>query len=203
MKCSILLSLAYLCLCATQILSLLSIFNNTRGKSTQALKKEILDLSRSVKRGLIETPQQRAQMADLFEQLEKKNPNKAPLASPLVNKVWSLEYTTSDAILGRGQSPKVGPILQVIDAINLKAVNSETVRYFNIFNVNNKVTADLAPVSPSQVNVQFKVFTIGPFSFKAPSAFKGSLDVTYLDSEMRLSRGDKGNIFVLTKFSDL
>lgn len=58
-------------------------------------------------------------------------------------------------------------------------------------------------MSKSKVAVQFKQFSIGPITFNAPSSFKGELDVTYLDKEVRLSRGDKGNIFVLTSYSEL
>jgi PAP_fibrillin len=85
-----------------------------------------------------------------------------------------------------------------IDNKNLKAENAEVVSYFGI-NVKRKVTADLTQSSPSKVNVQFKRFTIGPVSFNAPASFGGFIDVTYLDEDMRLTRGDKGNIFVLTK----
>jgi PAP_fibrillin len=49
------------------------------------------------------------------------------------------------------------------------------------------------------VNVQFKQFEIGALKIKAPAKARGALDTTYLDSELRLSRGDKGNIFVLIK----
>jgi hypothetical protein len=41
---------------------------------------------------------------------------------------------------------------------------------------------------------------LGPIGFDAPKdKFKGALDITYLDEEFRLTRGDKGNIFVLTR----
>ena len=91
----------------------------------------------------------------------------------------------------------------MIDAINLKAQNSETVDY-GLFKIDRKVTADLTPISKSKVAVQFKQFSIGPLlKFNAPSSFKGELDVTYVDSNVRLSRGDKGNIFVLTPYSEL
>jgi PAP_fibrillin len=86
----------------------------------------------------------------------------------------------------------------LIDNKNLKAENAEVVNYFGV-NVNRKVTADLVQASPSKVNVQFKRFTIGPVSFNTPASFRGFIDVTYLDEDMRLTRGDKGNIFVLTK----
>ena len=88
----------------------------------------------------------------------------------------------------------------MIDAVNLKAENSETVDYGFGFKINRKVTADLTPMSKSKVAVQFKQFSIGPLKFNAPSSFKGELDVTYVDSNVRLSRGDKGNIFVLTSY---
>jgi hypothetical protein len=84
------------------------------------------------------------------------------------------------------------------DTANLKAENREVVNYFGI-NVKRKVDAEISPISKSAVSVQFKRFTVGPISFACPPSFKGSLDITYLDSELRLSRGDKGNIFVLTK----
>ena len=50
------------------------------------------------------------------------------------------------------------------------------------------------PVSESQVNVQFKKFKIlGLIPVTAPDSAKGSLDTTFLDEEMRISRGDRGN----------
>ncbi|KAG0448709.1 hypothetical protein HPP92_027704 [Vanilla planifolia] len=33
--------------------------------------------------------------------------------------------------------------------------------------------------------------------FKAPGSGRGELEITYLDEEIRISRGDKGNLFVL------
>ena len=173
------------------------------GGSVSTLKAEILNLAKAVNRGLTETPQQREEMLGLFEQLEKKNKYKESLKSPLINAVWNLQYTTSDSILGRNGSPKVGNILQIIDGPNLYAKNSETVNYFGLFKVPRTVTAALTPISGSKVAVQFKRFTAGPLAFNAPESFKGELDITYIDEDLRLSRGDKGNIFVLTRFADL
>lgn len=56
-----------------------------------------------------------------------------------------------------------------------------------------QVSAALTPVSDSQVDVQFKQFKIlGLIPITAPESAKGSLSVSYLDEELRISRGDKG-----------
>jgi hypothetical protein len=113
-------------------------------------KEEILNLARKVNKGLTETSEERQRILELFEQLEKKNPTKKPLASAKVNAVWRLEYTTSDSILSRKGLKKVGPVLQTIDAAKLFAQNSETVSFFGI-PIPRKVTAALTPISDSEV----------------------------------------------------
>ena len=185
------------------ILSLASSFTSSFNFISQPqrikLKNEILDLANETKRGLTESTEQKEKMRELFEKLEKLNPTSNPLKTDLVNGDWSLEYTTSDSILGKGGFPRVGPIVQMIDTTTLSAMNSETVKYFGILPVPRKVTAELRPVNNQLTDVQFKRFSIGPVGFDAPESFKGSLDVTYVDDDLRLTRGDKGNIFVLTR----
>ncbi len=142
-------------------------------------------------------------MENLFAQLEALNPTRNPLIvtknKPSIDGDWSLDYTTSDSILGKGGYPRIGPIIQNIDTVTLSAKNSEIIQYFYLFNVPRSVTAELSPVNGQLTNVKFKKFMIGPLGFNAPDSFRGSLDITYLDEEMRLTRGDKGNIFVLTR----
>ena len=149
--------------------------------------------------GLTETVEEREQIEKLFKLLEAKSPTSSPLTQPSkADGIWSLEYTTSDSILGRGGYERIGPILQMIDTKNLKAENSETIGFFGL-KIPRKVTAELTPMTKSKVGVLFKVFSIGPIKFNAPSTFTGELDITYVDEDLRLSRGDKGNLFVLTR----
>ena len=175
------------------------------GSKVSTLKTEILNLAEQTNRGLTESMEQAEKMMKMFEELEKLNPTKKVLESPLTRGKWLLRYTTSDSILGRGGPPRVGEIVQVLDTKNLKASNSEVVKY-GPFNLARKVRAELTPISSSEVAVQFKQFEFGdpPLFLKvpAPKSFKGRLDVTYVDNDLRLSRGDKGNIFVLVKESD-
>lgn len=65
--------------------------------------------------------------------------------------------------------------------------------------VQRQVMAALTPTSPSAVDVQFQEFTVGPLKINAPDRLKSALDITYVDEEMRISRGSKGNLFVLVK----
>lgn len=74
------------------------------------------------------------------------------------------------------------------------ARNNESWPYFN------SVTAALTPTSESCAAVRFlyfKIFNVIPI--KAPERARGSLDTTYVDSELRISRGDRGNLFVLVQ----
>lgn len=61
-----------------------------------------------------------------------------------------------------------------------------------------QVYAELTPETDSCVAVQFKQFRIGSLiRITAPESAKGKLDTTFLDEELRISRGDKGNLFIL------
>lgn len=169
----------------------------TRKMSLEEKKSELLSYVEPLKRGLMATPEQQQRVEEMASALERLNPTKKPLASPLLNGRWQLRYTTSQSILGTSKPfflRPSGPIYQFLDGPNLKAKNQESAPLFN------SVTADLTPLTSSKVKVQFKTFKLlNLISVTAPPTAIGELDVTYLDKDLRISRGDKGNLFVLTQ----
>mmetsp|Transcript_35595 Transcript_35595/g.83208 ORF Transcript_35595/g.83208 Transcript_35595/m.83208 type:complete len:267 (-) Transcript_35595:67-867(-) len=60
-----------------------------------------------------------------------------------------------------------------------------------------------ASLERSAVGVQFRKFSFfgGLVSAPAPEQATGILEITYLDDDLRLSRGDKGNLFILRKIA--
>ncbi|KAH7511120.1 hypothetical protein FEM48_Zijuj09G0208800 [Ziziphus jujuba var. spinosa] len=181
-----------------------------KGKDAKTLKEELLDAIENLDRGAEATPedQQRVDKAKIFHlnslffifsfwiarELEAVNPIKEPLKSDLLNGKWELIYTTSKSIL-QTQRPKFlrsRTNYQAINVDTLRAQNKESWPFFN------EVTADLTPLNARKVAVKFDYFKIaGLVPIKAPGRARGELEITYLDEELRVSRGDLGNLFVL------
>ncbi|MCL7035194.1 hypothetical protein MKW94_017887 [Papaver nudicaule] len=164
------------------------------GKDSKTLKDELLQAIAPLDRGADATPEDQERIDKLARELEKVNPVKEPLKSDLLNGKWELIYTTSASIL-QTQRPKLlrsRANYQAINADILRAQNMESWPFFN------QVTADLTPLNSRKVAVQFDQFKIlGLIPVKAPGRARGELEITYLDEELRVSRGDKGNLFVL------
>ena len=142
----------------------------------------------------------RATILSHVEALEKENPTPKPNESPLLSGRWRLVFTTSESILGTRRMRPFRPrrrILQDINAEKLTAKNEEWVLGGLL---RNSVRATLEPRDDgATVDVIFKRFGIGWLKLPAPKSARGVLTTTYLDDEMRISRGDRGNVFVLVK----
>ncbi|GAB2285197.1 Probable plastid-lipid-associated protein 4, chloroplastic [Dionaea muscipula] len=163
-------------------------------KNAKAIKQELLDAIQPLDRGADASPEDQRRIDQIARKLESVNPTRDPLKSELLNGKWELIYTTSQSIL-QTQRPKF-----VRSRTNYQAINVDTLRAQNMesWPFFNQVTADLTPLNSRKVAVKFDVFKIGGLiPVKAPGRARGELEITYLDEDLRVSRGDKGNLFIL------
>ncbi|GMI87958.1 FIBRILLIN3a [Hibiscus trionum] len=165
-----------------------------KGKDAKVLKEELLEAIATLDRGADATPEDRQMVDQLARKLEAVNPTKQPLKSGLLDGKWELIYTTSQSIL-QTQRPKFLRSRTNYQAINVYTLRAQNMESFPFF---NQVTADLTPLNERKVAVKFDQFKIGGLiPVKAPARARGELEITYLDEELRISRGDKGNLFIL------
>eukprot|EP00271_Cylindrocystis_brebissonii_P010647 TRINITY_DN26912_c0_g1_i1.p1 TRINITY_DN26912_c0_g1~~TRINITY_DN26912_c0_g1_i1.p1 ORF type:complete len:265 (-),score=47.03 TRINITY_DN26912_c0_g1_i1:711-1505(-) len=165
-------------------------------KEREEIKQELLELIAPLDCGRKATEEDEEAVEEVALRLEALNPTKAPVKSPLINGKWELKYTTAAGVLNKKFPPplrKGGPIYQCIDTESLQAQNIESWPFFN------QVQATLTPLSDTRVDVKFDQFKIASLiPVKSPESARGYLDITYLDEEMRIARGNRGNLFVLT-----
>jgi hypothetical protein len=179
------------------------LFDTTKQHAADAF---IIDSLRSrAKADLLELVRNGAPNEQILRQVanvERLSLGEANLSNPLLPGNWLMVWTTSDSIAGKNRKPAFlqtqTPPEQLIDIENQKAVNAEYV-----LGIRNSVQAEITPATKNKVNVKFKKFQVGPISFSAPEdRFKGELSVSYLDDDMRISRGDLGNAFILLRESN-
>ncbi len=192
-------------------------------------KSELLEAIAGKNRGLLANEIDNVRVLTAIQQLEDCNPTPQPIgAKELLEGDWRLLYTTSKGILGLDRFPlfKLGQIYQCIRTAEAKVYNIAEVVGLPFLEGLVSVAASFEPVSERRVNVMFERSIIGLqrfFGYNSPSKFiqqiesgkkflpfdfsidrreqKGWLDITYLDRDMRIGRGNEGNVFVLTKES--
>ncbi|XP_028753293.1 probable plastid-lipid-associated protein 4, chloroplastic [Neltuma alba] len=167
----------------------------SRRKDVQSLKEELYQTIAPLDRGAEATPEDQERVDLIARKLEALNSVKKPLKSDLLNGKWELLYTTSQSIL-QTQRPKFlrpnGKIYQAINLDTLRAQNLETWPFYN------QATANLVPLNSKRVAVKFDSFKIASLiPIKSRGSGRGQIEITYLDEDLRITRGNRGNLFIL------
>lgn len=172
-----------------------------------------------------------AEIAQVTTELESLNPHPQPLlnAISLLDGAWQLQYSTAGEIRSLESLPlglKLGKVYQVIDVANTVFLNLAKVKHpLGLVSGYVKVTARFEPaleesssLPNNRINVYFdkrylsieKIVGIAtpqfnPFkvvSANNPLGRIATLDITYLDENLRIGRGGDGSLFILIKSND-
>ena len=190
-------------------------------------KSALLEVIAGKNRGLLATETDERAVLAAVAQLEERNPTPLPLNEPAkLSGLWRLLYTTSRDLLKIDQVPllKLGQIYQYIEANTATLYNIAEVYGLPYLDGIVSVAAKFEPVSERRVNVRFERSVIGLqrlIDYRSAQYFieqleagkkfaavdfnitareqKGWLEVTYLDDDLRIGRGNEGSVFVLTK----
>jgi hypothetical protein len=192
-------------------------------------KAELLEAIAGKNRGLLATEADKAAILVAVSRLEDRNPTPRPVeAGDLLEGNWRLLYTTSQGLLGLGRFPVVqlGQIYQCVRTSAAKIYNIAEVSGLPYLEGLVSVAARFEPVSERRVDVKFERAITGLqrlIGYQSPNDFirqidmgkkflaldfgienrdqRGWLDITYLDHDLRIGRGNEGSVFVLTKAS--
>lgn len=154
-------------------------------------------------RTIADDKEQQDDIENLIRQVEATNPSFSPGTDPNLSGVWDMTYTTSRSILGL-KAPsflRAKRIIQELNGEQLTARNAELFK-FGPITIENAVEAKLTPTAPNRFDVNFVRFVIArliKIDVEENERFTGWLEVTYLDKDLRISRGSEGNVFVLVK----
>ena len=191
------------------------------------VKSALLEELAGKNRGLLATESEKQAILGAIAQLEERNPTPRPIeASELLNGDWRLLYTTSSGLLNIDRFPllKLGQIYQSIHVKTSTVYNIAEIYGLPYLEGLVSVAAEFEPLSEKRVQVKFKRSILGLqrlISYQSPASFidqiesnqkftaisfaidsreqQGWLDITYLDSDLRIGRGNEGSVFVLAK----
>jgi hypothetical protein len=190
-------------------------------------KSKLLEAIAGTNRGLLATERDKVKILTAISQLEDRNPTSKPIeAVNLLDGDWRLLYTTSRGILGIARFPlaQLGQVYQCIRASQAKLYNIAEIVGVPFLEGIVSVAASFEPTSDRRVNVKFERSILGlqrllgytspdrliqdiesgkkfvPLDFGIENREqKGWLEITYLDEDLRIGRGNEGNVFVLSK----
>jgi PAP_fibrillin len=190
-------------------------------------KSELLETIAGNNRGLLASDMDRVKVLGAIEQLEDHNPTPKPLeAKELLEGNWRLLYTTSRGILNLDRFPllRLGHTYQCIRIAEAKIYNIAEIVGLPFLEGIFSVAARFEPVSERRVNVKFERSIISfqrlinyhspddliqqietgkkflPLDFSIENREQqGWLEITYLDEDLRIGRGNQGNVFILSK----
>ncbi|MBD2665903.1 PAP fibrillin family protein [Richelia sinica FACHB-800] len=190
-------------------------------------KAALMDAIAGTNRGLLATDQQKQAILAAIANLEDYNPTPRPIeASHLLEGNWRLLYTTSRALLNLDSLPlcKLGQIYQCIRVETNSVYNIAEIYGLPSLEGIVSVAAKFTPVSEKRVQVKFQRSIVGLqrlIGYQSPASFiqqiesgkkftgldlqinsdrqQGWLDITYIDQDLRIGRGNEGSVFVLSK----
>lgn len=190
-------------------------------------KAALLEAIAGKNRGLLATEQDKLAILMAIARLEDRNPTPRPVeAGDLLDGNWRLIYTTSKGLLNIDQLPllKLGQIYQCIRVATKSVYNIAEVYGLPFLEGFVSVAAQFEPVSDQRVQVKFERSILGLqrlVGYQSPGDLiqqiemgkkfaaidtslnsreqQGWLDITYLDEDLRIGRGNEGSVYVLTK----
>jgi len=190
-------------------------------------KTALLEAIAGQNRGILSSPDDQTAILEMVSRLEADNPVSDPLNHPeMLDGDWRLLYTTSDELLGINRFPlyALGQVYQCVRTRDARIYNLAEVNGLPLLNGLVSVTAQYEATSDRRVNVSFNRAIFGLqslVSYHTPASFinqieagesfraidfkitnreqRGWLEITYLDEDCRVGRGNQGSVFVLTK----
>jgi hypothetical protein len=190
-------------------------------------KAALIDAIAGTNRGLLATEVQKQAILAAIANLEDFNPTPHPVeASNLLDGNWRLLYTTSKALLNLDRLPlcKLGQIYQYIRVETTSIYNIAEIYGLPYLEGLVSIAAKFEPVSGRRVQVKFERSIIGLqrlIEYNSPVTFiqqieagrkfpaidvainsdkqQGWLDITYIDNDLRIGRGNEGSVFILSK----
>lgn len=191
------------------------------------VKSELLEIIAGKNRGLLATASDKQAILSAIAKLEDYNPTPRPVeAAELLNGDWRLLYTTSRELLNLDAFPlvKLGQIYQSIRVRESKVYNIGELYGLPYLEGIVSVAARFEPTSERRVQIKFERSIFGLsrlIGYESPGKFineiesgkkfaavdfgldtreqQGWLDITYLDGDLRIGRGNKNSVFVLTR----